>query len=183
MSNIKMFKYELIWQKNVPTGFFNAKNQQMKIHENIIVFYNAKPTYNPQMVKRSEEEYKKSVRTNDSECNNPEVYNAGRKKLIRKTIEEQWYKYPTTICKIDKDRKIDTGLHPTQKPVALFEYLIKTYTSENDIVLDNCAGSGTTSIACEKTNRKWICIEKEEKYCEVNKNRLIDNQKKQIELQ
>ena len=71
------------------------------------------------MVERSEEEYKKSVRINDSECNNPEIYNSGRKKLIRKTAEEQKYKYPTTICEIPKDRRLDTKLHPTQKPIKL----------------------------------------------------------------
>ena len=172
MSNVKIFKYELIWKKNVPTGFFNAKKQQMSIHENILVFYKKQPTYNPQMVKRSEEEYRKSVRINDSECNNPEIYNSGRKKLIRKTAEEQRYKYPTTMCEFEKNRKTDTKLHPTQKPVALLEYLIKTYTNENEIVLDNCMGSGSTGIACLNTNRKFIGIEKEEKYFEIAKERI-----------
>ena len=171
-SNLGLFKYELIWKKNVPTGFFNAKYQQMKIHENILIFYKTKPTYNPQMVKRTEEEYKKSVRINNSECNNPEIYNSGRKKLIRKTAEEQWYKYPTTICEISKDRKLDTKNHPTQKPIKLFEYLIKTYTNENDIVLDNCIGSGTTAIACLNTNRQYIGIEKEEKYFNIANERI-----------
>jgi hypothetical protein len=85
MSNIKNYKYDLIWKKNIPTGFFNAKKQQLKIHENISIFYNNQPVYNPQMVKRSEEEYKKNLRINDSECYNPSVYGGGRKKLIRDT--------------------------------------------------------------------------------------------------
>jgi site-specific DNA-methyltransferase (adenine-specific) len=172
MSNPKLFKYEIIWQKNVPTGFYNAKTQQMKIHENILVFYDGKPTYNPQMVKRTEEEYKKSVRVNDSECNNPEIYNSGRKKLIRKTAEEQWYKYPTTVCQIDKDRKLDTKLHPTQKPIKLMESLIKTYTNENELILDNCIGSGTTAIASINTNRNYIGFELSKEYYDIANKRI-----------
>ena len=175
MSNPKLFKYEIIWQKNVPTGFFNAKTQQMKIHENILVFYNNKPTYNPQMVKRTEEEYRKSVRINDSECNNPQIYNSGRKKLIRKTAEQQRYKYPTTICQIKKDRKLDTKLHPTQKPIELMEYLIKTYTNEYELVLDFTAGSFSTGIACQNTNRKFIGIELEERYYNIGVERITNN--------
>lgn len=174
MSNPKLFKYELIWKKNVPTGFFNAKKRQMKIHENILIFYKKQPTYNPQMIKRTEEEYKKSLRINDSECNNPEIYNAGRKKLIRKTAEEQWYKNPTTICEISKNRKLDTKLHPTQKPVALLEYLIKTYTNEGELVLDNCMGSGSTGVAAINTNRKFIGIEIEQNYFDIAKNRIME---------
>ena len=151
MSNPKMFKRELIWKKNVPTGFFNAK-----------------------MVERSEEEYKKSVRTNDSECNNPEIYNSGRKKLIRKTAEEQRFKYPTTVCDIAKDRKTDTKLHPTQKPIKLMEYLIKSYTNEGELVLDNCKGSGTTAVACINTKRNFIGFELDTTYCGLA-NKRIEN--------
>ena len=174
MSNPKMFKRELIWKKNVPTGFFNAKTQEMKIHENIVLFYKQKTTYNPQMVERSEEEYKKSVRTNDSECNNPEIYNSGRKKLIRKTAEEQRFKYPTTVCDIAKDRKTDTKLHPTQKPIKLMEYLIKSYTNEGELVLDNCMGSGTTAVACINTKRNFIGFELDTTYCGLANQRILD---------
>ena len=172
MSNPDMFKYELIWEKNIPTGFFNAKNQQLKIHENIIVFYKNQPVYNPQMVRRSEEEYKKSVRINDSECFNPSIYGGGRKKLIRKTAEEQRFKYPFTISKFPTDRIYGKNKHPTQKPVALFEYLIKTYTNEGDTVLDNCAGSGTTGVACMNLNRRFILIEKDPEYYKIATKRI-----------
>ena len=172
MSNLKEFKYELIMQKNIPTGFYMAKKQQLKIHENILIFSKKQTTYNPQMVKRSEEEYKKTLRLNDSECFNPDVYGGGRKPLIRKTKEEQRYKYPFTIIYQKTDRIYNKNKHPTQKPVKLFEYLIKTYTNEGDTVLDCCAGSGTTGVACKNLNRKYILIEKEEKYYNIIKDRL-----------
>jgi len=171
-SNINLFKYELIWVKNIPTSFYNAKKQPLKIHENILVFYKKQPIYNPQMVKRSDEEYKKSLRVNDSECFNPNIYGAGRKKLIRKTKEEQRYKYPFTLCNFKSERNYTEDKHPTQKPVALFEYLIKTYTGEDDLVLDNCIGSGTTAVACKQLNRDFIGIEKEQKYIDIANKRL-----------
>ena len=166
-SNLEWFKYELIWKKNIPSGFFNAKKQQMKIHENIAIFSNGKPTYNPQMVLRSEEEYKKTLRINDSECFNADVYGGGRKKLIRKTVEEQKYKFPFTVCEYNIDRSYDFDKHPTKKPLELMEYLVKTYTNEGDTVLDNTMGSGTTNLACIKLNRKSIGIEKEKQYYDV----------------
>lgn len=174
MSNSKMFKYELIWEKNIPSGFFNAKKQQMKIHENILVFYNGINTYNPQMVLRSKEEYKKSLRLNDSECYNSDVYGGGRKKLIRKTEQEQKTKYPFTICKYNIDRSYVFDKHPTKKPVALMEYLIKTYTNEGETVLDNCMGSGTTGVACKKTGRHFIGIEQDEKYFDIAVKRVSE---------
>ena len=174
MSKLTLFKYELIWEKNIPSGFFNAKKQPMKIHENILIFCNGISTYNPQMVKRSFEEYKKSVRINDSECFNSDVYGGGRKKLIRKTAEEQKEKYPFTITKHSLDRSYGYDKHPTKKPVSLMEYLIKTYTNENEIVLDNTMGSGTTGLACLKTNRQFIGIEKEKQYYDVAVRRLSE---------
>lgn len=173
-SNLDWFKYELIWEKNIPSGFFNAKKQQMKIHENISIFSNGTPTYNPQMVLRSDEEYKKTLRINDSECFNADVYGGGRKKLIRKSAEEQKYKYPFTICKYDIDRSYGYDKHPTKKPLALMEYLVKTYTNEGDMVLDNTMGSGTTGLACLKTNRQFIGIEKEKQYYDVAVRRLSE---------
>jgi site-specific DNA-methyltransferase (adenine-specific) len=171
-SNINNYKYDLIWRKNIPTGFYNAKKQQLKIHENISVFYKSQPTYNPQMIKRSNEEYKKTLRLNDSECFNPEVYGGGRKKLIRKTAEQQKYKYPFTICEFKTDRVYGGKKHPTQKPVELMEYLIKTYTNENETVLDFTMGSGSTMVACKNTNRNGIGIEKEEKYFKIAQERI-----------
>jgi len=109
---------------------------------------------------------------NDSECFNPSVYGGGRRKLIRKTAEEQKYKFPFTITKFSSDRIYTKDKHPTQKPVALFEYLIKTYTNEGDLVLDNCVGSGTTGVACKNLNRNYILIEKEQEYIDIINKRL-----------
>ena len=95
------------------------------------------------------------------------------KKRIRKSEEEQWYKNAETTLTFSRDEKRNGTNHPTQKPVALFEYLIRTYTNEGDTVLDNCAGSGTTGVACLNTGRKAIEIEKEEKYCEIAVKRLV----------
>jgi site-specific DNA-methyltransferase (adenine-specific) len=178
MSNPKLFKYSLVWIKNIPTGFWNAKKMQMKIHEDICLFYKSTPKYNPQMVKRTEEEYRKCLRVNDSKSNAGESFGGKDKLLIRKTKEEQWYKYPTTEIKIPLEDYRNGKGHPTQKPVALFEYLIKTYTNEGDLVLDNCAGSGTTAIACLNTNRQFIVMEKEEKYYDIILKRVGDFNKK-----
>jgi DNA modification methylase len=177
MSNVKKFKYELIWEKNIPSGFFNAKKQQMKIHENIAIFSNGKPTYNPQMVLRSEEEYKKTLRINDSECFNADVYGGGRKKLIRKTVEEQKYKYPFTICEYNIDRSYGFDKHPTKKPIALMEYLIKTYTNDGETVLDFTFGSCSTGIACLNTNRKFIGIEMDDNYFSIGVERIKKHEK------
>jgi len=175
-SNINNYKYDLIWKKNIPTGFYNAKKQQLKIHENISVFYKSQATYNPQMVKRSDEEYKKTLRLNDSECFNPDVYGGGRKKLIRKTAEEQKYKYPFTICDFKTDRVYSGKKHPTMKPILLMEYLIKTYTNENETVLDFTMGSGSTGVACKNTNRNFIGIEMNEDYFNIAQKRIKEHQ-------
>ena len=180
-SNINNYKYDLIWKKNIPTGFYNAKKRQLKIHENISVFYKLQPTYNPQMVKRTNQEYKKTLRLNDSECFNPSVYGGGRKKLIRKTAEEQKYKYPFTICEFKTDRVYGGKKHPTMKPILLMEYLIKTYTNEKETVLDFTMGSGSTGVAAKITKRNFIGIEKDEKYFEIAEKRIKET-KKQIKL-
>jgi len=98
--------------------------------------------------------------------------------IIRKPKDEQWFKYPTNILNIAKDDKRDGTQHPTQKPIELFEYLVKTYTNKNDLVLDNCAGSGTTAIACLNTNRQFIVMEQEPNYFEKIKKRVGDFNKK-----
>lgn len=171
-SNMKDFRYELMWVKNIPTGFLNAKKMQMKIHENVLVFYSKPPTYNPQMVRRTPEEYKACFRSNDSKSKAGDAYVMDEVILKRKSAEEQWYKYPTTELKIPVEDKRDGKGHPTQKPVSLFEYLIKTYTNEGETVLDNCMGSGTTAIACINTNRNYIGFEKEEKYFNIIQERI-----------
>ena len=146
MSNIEIFKYALVWEKNRPTGLFTAKIQPMKYHEDILVFGKGKTKYNPQMVKG-----KKS----HSRGKNLSKSNHYGDSSFVDTISDM--KYPKSILKFDRPHP---PIHPTQKPVALFEYLIKTYTNEGDLVLDNCAGSGTTGIACINTKRNYILIEK-----------------------
>ena len=162
MSNIKMFKYEWIWDKKIPSGMSYAKFQPMRQHENILVFCNGKTTYNPQIIKR-DKPIKGGGMSKGETTNNQNLV------ALKKTYD---YKNPTTIIVQDKIRK--GSLHPTQKPVALFEYLIKTYTNEGDLVLDNAAGSGTTGVACKNLGRNFILIEKEPEYIEIIKKRLSD---------
>ena len=161
MSNPKLFKYCLIWEKNVNSNFMLAKKQPLRYHEDITVFYKKQPCYNPQM---TEGAYYKRKRY-DGEILNTDCFNS---KFIRKDSESN-KRYPKSIIKIPRDER---QVHPTQKPVALFEYLIRTYTDEGDLVLDNCAGSGTTGVACINTNRNYILIEQEEEYCEIIKRRI-----------
>lgn len=163
MSNIKMFKYEWIWIKNRGSNFATVKYMPMKEHENILVFGNGVLKYNPQMQERtgggaSRIKYKINPST-ESEVYNGLKTTGGIYGEMR--VPSSWQKFNT-----------ETGKHPTQKPVALFEYLIKTYTNEGDLVLDNCAGSGTTGVACKNTNRNYILIEKEPEYIEIINNRL-----------
>ncbi len=146
MSNIKNFKYSWVWQKGKPTGHLNAKKQPMRENEDILVFYIEQCLYNPQGTVPTHKQVKRTNRGNYGECS-------------KETLQTVTC-YPTTIISF----KSEKGIHPTQKPVALFEYLIKTYTHEGMTVLDNCAGSGTTAIACENTNRRWICIEQLPEY-------------------
>jgi site-specific DNA-methyltransferase (adenine-specific) len=176
-SNIKLFKYALVWSKKMTSGFANAKFQPMKSHEDMLVFCKSKTVYNPQMVKRSDAELKrlshKSVNTTSSEHTKSMIGKSGNR-------YDNLYKYPNSI--IDIVGVMNNGgeklPHPTQKPIALFEYLIKTYTNENDLVLDNTAGSGTTAIACLNTNRQFIVMEKEQKYYDIILKRVGDFNKK-----
>ena len=164
VSNLPMFRYDLVWDKvNLYTGTLLANKRPLKRHENILVFYEQLPTYNKQW--REGRAY--SMTRN---CKGVGEY-ATNEYCRTKTINTGQHN-PCSVIEIQGDIKSEKGLHPTQKPVALFEYLIKTYTNEGDLVLDNCAGSGTTGVACKKLNRKFILIEKEQKYCEIAKNRL-----------
>jgi len=163
MSNPKMFKYELIWEKPNPSNPLLASKRYMSFHESVLIFYKKQPTFNSQKTKRLEADKRKLVTDIFSR---PEILGGA---IINKIDTVSDLKHPSSVIKISRQM----GLHPTQKPVALFEYLIKTYTNEGDIVLDNCAGSGTTAIACLNTNRKYICIEKEEKYINIIVNRII----------
>lgn len=165
ISNIKYYKYDWIWYKNMRTGFANAKYQPMKSNELISVFYKTKPTYNPQKTKRTTQK-SGNKKTDWGEC-------YGGLKKDTKPDNQTDYVNPHTI--IDFIKCIHTPekrYHPTQKPVALLEYLIKTYTNENDTVLDNCMGSGSTGVACKHLNRKFIGIELDDKYFNIAKERI-----------
>lgn len=160
-SNMKNFKHEWIWIKNKGSNFANTIREPMKEHESVLVFSKGKWTYNKQMQERTGsglDRVKYNVKFESKSENYREFEGRLENKLPELRVPSSWQKFNT-----------ETGLHPTQKPVALFEYLIKTYTNDNEIVLDNCMGSGTTAVAAKNTNRKYIGIEKEEKYCEVIK--------------
>ena len=157
-SNLKLFKYEWIWQKDNGTGFLNAKKMPLKVHENILVFYKKLPLYNPQM-RTGFKPYKCKQGRHST---NYGAYEQGH------ITESNGERYPIDIIKFKKD----SGLHPTQKPVELLEYLIKTYTNEGETVLDNCMGSGSTGVACINTNRNFIEYELDEKYFEIAEKRI-----------
>ncbi len=171
MSNPKLFKYEWIWKKSRPANFMNAKFQAMKIHENIIVFGLGKTKYNP-----IKELGNKNHATKPRNSFKESIYN--ERQPIRPPDTNE-LKYPKSIIEVKSSNNIKNE-HPTQKPVALFEYLIKTYTNEGETVLDNCAGSGTTGIACINTDRKYILIEKDPTYYELIKNRIDNHVKQQV---
>ena len=167
-SNYKMYRYNWVWEKDQASNFLNAKKQPLKIHEDICIFSKKQSIYNPQMIGNEERKVKRIQSTVSKN------YHAGHQGM--KLEKESKYKgrYPTTIQYFKRER----GLHPTQKPVPLFEYLIKTYPNEGDLVLDNCSGSGTTAIACLGTNRKYICIEKDEVYYQKSLERVEEYNKR-----
>ena len=171
LSNEEWHRYNLIWRKVLPSGFLNANRQPLREHEDIMVFYNKQPIYNPQ--KEIGEKCHKKGRAvgfkNDTILNN---HNYGDFKVVE---TEGNMKFPTSILQFQKPHP-SVSNHPTQKPVALCEYLIKTYTNEGETVLDNCMGSGTTGIACLRTMRKFIGIEKEEKYFNIATERIRKEQ-------
>jgi len=170
MSNPKMFKYEWIWQKTHPKGHLNAKKMPMRAHENIEVFYKRPPIYHPQMTHGHKRKFAKTKYVKEADGNS--CY--GRE--IRNTLYDSTDRYPLDVqifSNADQSKKI----HPTQKPVEIYEYFIKTYTDEGDVVLDSVAGSMTCAIAGSNLNRKVICIEKDEKYFEAGKNRVIQHLK------
>jgi len=161
-SNLKMLKYELIWQKSKSTGYLNARKMPMKAHENILVFYKNTPKYNPQMTEGTP--YKNSHKAGDTGSNYGENKN-------EYSFENKGTRFPTSILKFDSI-KTNQQLHPTQKPLELFEYLIKTYTDEGELVVDNCMGSATTAIACKNLNRNYIGFENDDTYWNIGQQRL-----------
>lgn len=166
-SNGKLFRYDLIWDKVLTTGFLNANRQPLRKHEQIAIFYKKQPKYNPQMGIGKPLHGKGNTTTDKIKKNN--VYGKFyRTPDIRKGCTE---KYPTSILKFQK-LHASKMVYPTEKPIELLEYLIKTYTDEQDIVLDNCMGSGTTGVACKNTNRNFIGIEINKDTFELAKQRL-----------
>lgn len=166
MSNPAWFKVEWIWQKNAGSNFGTVKWQPMKEHESVLVFAAKTPTYNPIMQERAESG-KARVKTVVNYSSKAEVYQAGN--LSNEVSSKRPdLRYPSSVQKFNRER----GLHPTQKPVALMEYLIRTYSNDGETVLDNCMGSGTTGIACLRSGRKFIGIEMDQKHFDVARNRI-----------
>ncbi|HAH24906.1 MAG TPA: cytosine methyltransferase [Prolixibacteraceae bacterium] len=175
MSNLEMFKYEMIWEKPNPSGFLNCKKMPLKDIENVLVFYDHQPTYNPQGLIRVDRK-----RTNDKSKNGTNEtgissHNGGK---MKGDYVQEFTNYPRQVLRF----KTETGLHPTQKPVSLMEYIILTYTNEGDTVFDGYSGSGTTAIACINTNRKFIGSELNDEYYQIAKQRISQSLQKQTQL-
>lgn len=180
-SKIDWLRESLVWIKHKPTNFAAAKYMHMNYTEDILVFGKGKPTYNPQMQPRKSERVKQLQNGNSKQWrSNPRAENevaVGNSSGPREwTIYDSDMKLPMNYIEIpgvvsNSKEKQD---HPTQKPVALFEYLIKTYSNEGDLILDNCVGSGTTAIACLNTNRQFIVMEQEQKYYDITLSRVKD---------
>lgn len=168
-SNRKLWRYNLIWQKTQPTGFLNAKKMPLRSHEDICIFYKKLPTYNPQKSMG----HVRKVSKAEHKVNCKETTDYRKYGLITYDSTER---YPKSILTFAKDIQT-SALHPTQKPVALLEYLIKTYTNEGELILDNCAGSGSTCIAAIDTNRNFIAMEMDDDYFKVAENRIHDRLK------
>jgi DNA modification methylase len=166
MSQIKTYKYDWVWEKERGNGFVNANKQPLKAVENIMVFYSSQVNYNPQMIPL-DKPYKHVLPTSQSESHQYGCVKSDSERVYK----EYTHSHPKNIIKIPREHNTKTQ-HPTQKPVALLEYLIKTYTNEHEIVLDNCMGSGSTLVACVNTGRNGIGIEKDEKYFEIAKQRI-----------
>lgn len=160
-----MWRYNLIWQKTTPTGFLNANRMPLRSHETICCFYKSLPTYHPQKTTTG---HKRKVSTAEHKRNSVKTLDYNEHGL--KTYDST-ERYPTSVLTFATDKQ-KCALHPTQKPVALLEYLIKSFSNENDTVLDNCMGSGSTGVACFNTNRNFIGIELDKKYFNIAKERL-----------
>jgi site-specific DNA-methyltransferase (adenine-specific) len=168
-SNIRLFRYKIVWNKRLKVGLFDATRRPMRQHEDILIFYKKSPCYNPQMTLSDTAYSMKAGQKVHPKFQKDPIFTQEKKDV--KT------RYPSDIIQIDSANLTrERGLHPTQKPVALFEYLIKTYTNENELVLDNCSGSGTTAIACMNTNRRFICIERDETYHRKSIERLANHE-------
>lgn len=166
-SNIKNFKYRITWDKVAVTGHLNANKMPMQRVEDICVFYNSPPKYFPQFEQKSEENLKSFVSKFTGKEQNNNIYGYAKERNLSKNYDK---KFPTNLIRVNAKSAEVNGrnrLHPTQKPIELLEYLIKTYTNENDLVLDNTMGVGSTCRAAKNIGRRYIGIEKEEKYYNI----------------
>lgn len=165
MSNPGLFKYQWVWEKSRPTGHMNAKKQPLRNHEDIAVFYDSQPTYNPQFTKGKPNHVNSKPKIKSGSDNYGAQY-----EVVEEVTDR---KYPKSIVPFPVLSPTDV-VHPTQKPVALMEYLIRTYTNEGDTVLDNTMGSGTTGVAAVQTGRNFIGIERDDKYFAIAQKRIED---------
>ena len=166
-SKRSIFRYDLIWDKVLTSGFLNAKRMPLRQHEQIAIFYKKLPTYNPQL-REGTPLHSKGIGYNSKE---PKNQNYGHFNITDDSRKGSTNKYPTSILKFSKPHP-SVAKHRTEKSIECLEYLIKTYTNENDTVLDNCMGSGTTGIACVNTNRNFIGIELDKTYFDIAKGRI-----------
>lgn len=169
-SNLKNLRYNWVWEKTQGTGFLNAKRMPLKCHEDILVFYKKLPAYYP--IKTYGHKRKVVAAEHQLKCNAGEIYN----KHDNYGNYDSTERYPRSVLKFKTDKQT-SALHPTQKPVALLEYLIKTYTKEGDLVIDFTMGSGSTGVACQNSGRRFIGIENDYTIFQTAKDRLNENRK------
>ena len=176
LSNRRNFRYDIVWDKVLTSGFLNSKRMPLRKHEQIAVFYKKLPTYNPQFSDGKPLHGRGSAYINKKNTNN----NYGAFEQLEDTRKGSTKKYPTSILSFSKPHP-STAVHRTEKPVELLEYLINTYSNENETILDNCMGSGTTGVACKQLNRNFIGIELDEKYFKIAKARIENEEIKPIQ--
>lgn len=180
MSNPKMWRYNLVWDKCRVTGFLNANRMPMRCHEDICVFYKSLPTYNPQFEIGKQPNHSQGNGSHKGTNNYYGKYKSGRtydydKQIKKVAPTHPNEKFPKSIISIKKEHETKV-YHPTQKPLALLEYLIRTYTNEGETILDNTMGSGSTGVACKNTNRNFIGIEISEEYFKIAEKRIKETQ-------
>ena len=164
MSNPDWFKYEWIWEKSHPTGFASSKYNPLKYHESVLIFCEGKTVYNPQMTKGKPNHSMGKI------VNGGQIKSESQVNITAIQSQQSENKFPKSVQKFSNPRF--KGMHPTQKPVALFEYLLKTYSNENMTIFDPCMGSGTTGVACKNLNRNFIGIEKDDNYFKIAEQRI-----------
>lgn len=172
LSQPQMWRYNLVWRKDRVTGHLNAKRMPLRQHEDIIVFYRRQPVYHPQMTPCPPERRNHGRRKTEGFTNR--CYGAMTLSPVRIADD----KYPTSVIFVPKEHRSGAFYHPTQKPVALIEYLIRTYTDEGDVVLDNCIGSGTTAVAALRAGRHFVGFETEAAYCEIAERRIAQERER-----